>query len=62
MPKKGRPKKAKADRRGHTLKVRVTDAENVAFEAATRLIGAAGISAFSRQAMLEKARSLGVKI
>ena len=62
MPTKGRPKKRKADKRENTLKVRVTDGELEAFEDAARQIGAAGISAFARQAMLKLARELGVKI
>ena len=58
----GRPKKRKAERRAHTLKVRLTDAEVVAFEAAAKQSATAGLSAFARQAMTLLARQHGIKI
>jgi uncharacterized protein (DUF1778 family) len=57
----GRPKKAPADRREVQVKIRMTEAERVAFKEAARLDGK-DLSEFARHWMRERARALGVPI
>jgi hypothetical protein len=56
-PKRRRKASAKDD----MLRVRVTDAQRVAFEEAANRLGI-GLSAFARMSMIERARKEGVNV
>jgi len=55
------PPKKKSDRKENLVRVRVTDEQKTAFEAAAARSGM-DLSTFARVCMLEKTRALGVKV
>lgn len=56
----GRPKKTDKDRRDKFLRVRVTDAEDAAFQEAAQRDGEGAASTWLRKLGLARARKLGV--
>jgi uncharacterized protein (DUF1778 family) len=55
------PPKKKTERKENLVRVRVTDEQKTAFEAAAARSGM-DLSTFARVCMLEKARAIGIKI
>jgi len=56
-----RPPKKNAEVKGYTLRIRLTDGQRRAFEAAAKKDDR-DLSSFMRQAATEKARSLGIDV
>jgi uncharacterized protein (DUF1778 family) len=56
-----RPSKRKGERKEHMLRIRVTDEQKKAFEAAAVKLGA-DVSTFVRMAALERARKEGIDV
>lgn len=56
-----RPKKKAADKKETVIKVRVTDAQKAALDAAAAKDGM-DLSAFARHWMIERARHLGIDV
>jgi uncharacterized protein (DUF1778 family) len=58
MPKPGRPKMAKAVRKGELLAIRVSESEKREITRAARHVGAGGASAWTRMVALREARKI----